>query len=202
MVPGATVSLNEQVMTPHLSALRVLLLFIVPLLTMRTIAGEREQKTLPLLLVSPVSVFSIVFGKFTVLSLLLAIFIAVQSYFGFALYSVATLEILPVVVGLFGVYLLANLYLAIGIAVSSFCGSQIVAGSVSFLLLFLLHSVEALVPEFGGNLTEIIRMISPNLRLEGLVQGLLKSSDLIFFAGLTVAFLLMAQERLALERGR
>lgn len=202
LVPNSTVSLNEQVLTPHLSALRVLLLFVVPLLTMRSFAGEREQKTLPLLLVSPVSTLAIVLGKFIILGAVLCIFLGMQLYFPLALSSVATLEVIPVYVGLFGIYLLGLLYVAVGICVSSFSQSQIVSGAITFLILFLLHSVEALIPEFGGGLLQLVRLFSPNVHLEGLVQGLVKSSDLAFFLFFTGSFLVVAHERINFERGR
>jgi len=202
MVPNAPVSLNEQVLTPHLSALRILLLFFVPILTMRSFAGEREQKTLPLLLAAPISTAAIVVGKFAVLLTAISLFLTVQLVFPISLGTVATLELTPAIVGVFGLILLSSLYVAIGVALSAFCESQTVAGVLTFLALFFLHSVDAFSPEFGGKLATVVRLFSPTTHLESLLQGVLKSSALFFFIGLSSLLLVVAHERLELERGQ
>lgn len=201
MLPNQSVSLNEQVLTPHLTALRVLLLFFVPLLTMKSFAGEREQETFPLLLVSPASTFGIVCGKFVGVAVILALFCGVQIVFPISLSFQAPLELPPLFVGLFGLYLLALSYGAVAFAISALSHTQIVAGAFSFLVLFLFHSAEAFTSDFSGGLSAIVQYLSPNMHLDNLLRGLLKSSDIFYFIGFIAASLSITYHRIDLERG-
>src|SRR5688572_21167254 len=60
---GAT-DLNDQLVRPLMSNVLVILLFTLPLITMRTYAEEKRSGTMELLLTSPISDLKIVAGKF------------------------------------------------------------------------------------------------------------------------------------------
>ncbi len=59
---------NSTDITNVFSGLFTVLIFIIPLLTMRSMSEEKKQKTDQLLLTSPVKLSSLVFGKFLVRS--------------------------------------------------------------------------------------------------------------------------------------
>lgn len=123
-------------------------LLYVPILTMRSFAEERRTKTDQLLLTSPVSLTSIVLGKFLAH---LAIFAL----------SVVLMALMPVVMGFYGTVdwprilgsLLSYLFLggsciAMGLWVSSQTESQIISCLTSFglmLLAYLIASIRTLL---------------------------------------------------------
>lgn len=120
-------------------------LFIVPMLTMRSIAEERRMGTLQALMTTPVNSFEIVLSKFLA-SYLLYIFMWALTLF----FPIVTLITLPQAVaqdGLFSVSKIAAgytfiaisgaTYIAIGLFASSLTRSTLVAGMLSFCILFI-----------------------------------------------------------------
>ena len=57
-------NVNQQLIRPLLQNVTVVVLFMLPLITMRTYAEEKRSGTIELLLTSPVTDFQIVVGKF------------------------------------------------------------------------------------------------------------------------------------------
>ncbi|MGI6206132.1 MAG: ABC transporter permease [Anaerovoracaceae bacterium] len=123
-----------------LSNATVILMFIVPVLTMRSFAEERKLKTDQLLLTAPVSVNQIVFGKFLSMIVVLAIPcivmiggpLLIKIYGGGALVSD--------LIALAEFYLLGSAYISIGMFISSLTESQVIAavGTIAVLLLLQL----------------------------------------------------------------
>ncbi len=114
-----------------------ILTFIVPILTMRTIAEERKNGTEQLLLTSPISISKLIIGKFIAATLIVIIteictfmYFAILSYFGKP-------HIKAALVTMLGFTLLGMSYISFGILASSITENQIVAGiiTVGFLIL-------------------------------------------------------------------
>ena len=124
------------------------LIIIIPMLTMRSFAEERKNKTDQLLLVAPVKLFDIVMGKylamgimtdirmtatvFAVPCLIFCIFPIIIKSFGTAYLKVDYLSILMF-------FLLGCVYLAIGMFLSSLTESQIIAAVTTFGVLLLIY---------------------------------------------------------------
>ena len=103
-----------------------ILTFIVPILTMRSIAEERKNGTEQLLLTSPLSITKLVLGKFFAATLV--VLIAVLStfiYYGILCFF-GSPKILNTLVTMFGFMLLAMSYISFGVMVSSFTENQII----------------------------------------------------------------------------
>ena len=119
-----------------------ILTFIVPILTMRTIAEERKNGTEQLLLTSPLSVTKMVVGKFIAATLIVIITeICTFLYFGILCYF-GTPHITTALVTLLGFLLLAMGYISFGILASSITENQIIAGVITigfFILTWFLH---------------------------------------------------------------
>ena len=201
MVPNQAVSLNDLVIAPYWAALAALLLFLIPVLSMRTFAAEREERTFPLLLAAPISSLEIVVAKLIPLFLSVAVLLLLQAVFPLLLFTYADFEILPAAVGLCGVIALALFSLALGAAVSAFSPSQITACALTFLLLFGLHSLQAFASDFRGGLSEVFLLISPNRHLANLQKGLIVSGDVVYFLAIIALAAFVAAERIELERG-
>lgn len=119
-----------------LSSLTFVFLISVPILTMRTLAEERKQKTDQLLLTAPVSVGKIVMGKYLALVTVFAIpmgilclYPLIMSKFGDISYGTAYTAIL-------GFFLLGCADLAVGVFISSLTESQVIAAVLTFVFLF------------------------------------------------------------------
>ena len=108
-----------------------ILTFIIPILTMRTLAEERKSGTEQLLLTSPVSITKIVLGKFISATLIVIITeLCTFLYFGILAYF-GTPHITTALVTLFGFLLLAMSYISFGLLASSITENQIIAGVIT-----------------------------------------------------------------------
>lgn len=120
--------------------------FIVPLLTMRSIAGERSAGTLYTLMTTPTSSAVIILSKFAGAYLFYMLLWALTPGFPLltrklypqAAESGALLEIAPMVGSFVFLATSGLLFISIGIFASSITRSQLVAGMLSFTLLFMI----------------------------------------------------------------
>lgn len=120
--------------------------FIVPLLTMKSLAEEQRLGTLETLLSTPVTPFSIVLSKFLsayifyiTLWFITLSFPLIVEYLLSHNSTYLPLNNSPSIIGgLTFVALSGTLYIALGIFTSSLTRSQLVAGMFSFTLLFII----------------------------------------------------------------
>ena len=129
-----------------------ILTFIVPILTMRTIAEERKTGTEQLLLTSPLSITKVVLGKFIAATLIVIItelctflYFCILNFFG-------TPHITTALVTLLGFLLLAMSYIAFGILASSITENQIIAGVITigfFILTWFLPQFSTIFTNFS-----------------------------------------------------
>lgn len=132
--------------------------FLVPLLTMRSLADERRQGTLESLMTTPISGLAVVFAKFLAAYCIyfLLWFFALSFPFlaSFALGATAMgiplVERTSLLGGFSFVALSGLLYISIGIFASSMTRSQLVSGMLSFTLIFVCMLAGRFMGEFSG----------------------------------------------------
>src|SRR5215216_2931238 len=61
---GGTANVNDQMIRPVFLNVAVILLFVLPMVTMRTYSEEKRSGTIELLLTAPLTDFQIIMGKF------------------------------------------------------------------------------------------------------------------------------------------
>src|SRR5438876_6206859 len=61
---GQSVNVNQMMIRPLVQNVTILVLFVMPMITMRTYSEEKRSGTIELLLTSPLSDFEIIMGKF------------------------------------------------------------------------------------------------------------------------------------------
>ena len=129
-----------------------ILTFIIPILTMRTIAEERKSGTEQLILTSPISITKIVLGKFISATLIVVITeLCTFLYFGILCFF-GTPHLTTALVTLLGFLLLAMSYISFGILVSSITENQIIAGVITigfFILLWFLPNFSDIFTDFS-----------------------------------------------------
>src|SRR6185295_16792113 len=145
-----TVNVNDMLISPLFLNVSVILLFTLPMVTMRTYAEEKRSGTIELLLTTPLTDFEIVMGKFLGGLALYAVMISVTViHLGF-LFAFGNPEWRPVVTGYIGLLLMGGCFLSLGLFVSSLTSNQIVAGMITFAL-FLMFWVINWISSFITN---------------------------------------------------
>lgn len=200
--PGQMPNLNEYVIQGLYQTMIVILVFMVPLLTMRTIAEEKRRGTFELLITSPLSVSEIVLGKFLGLSLVILIMLGITFIFPGLLMVYGNPEVAPIFSGFLGVVLCTLAFASIGMAASSFTENQIVAGISSMVALLLLYVIQAPSETSGGAVAEVLRYLSPVAQVTDLVKGVVTVKSIVYFVSLTIFGLFLSQRALEAHRWR
>ena len=112
------------------------LMFMVPLLTMWSFAGERKSGTEQLIMTSPVSMLGVVLGKFISAFLLVLIpVIFTVMYFGILCYYQMP-DVPTYLTSMLGFLLLSMSYISFGLLASSITESPIVSGILTVAFVF------------------------------------------------------------------
>jgi ABC-2 type transport system permease protein len=139
--PSESLNLNQDLIRFVYLSASVVLLFLVPMLTMRAFAEEIRSGTIELLLTSPLTDFQIVLGKFLGALFLYAAMLLLTSLHMAILFFFGDPEWKPILVGYLGMLLLGSAFISFGLVFSSLTRNQIVAGFLTFgtfLFLWLL----------------------------------------------------------------
>ncbi|MCB0345083.1 MAG: ABC transporter permease subunit [Bdellovibrionales bacterium] len=202
MMPDLKPSLNEWVITPFYQTLEIVLIFLLPVMTMRSLAEEKSSGTYELLATSPISTVELVFGKFLGISTVVAIMLALSFVFPGSLIVVADPEAAPILVGFLGLLLFAWAFTALGVAVSSFTRSQAVAGIVGLVLFLLFFVIDAPAAKAGEKIAEVLRYAAPSAQCDLFMKGVINSSALIYFLSLMALGLFVSVRVLEAQRWR
>ena len=180
---------NSTDITNVFSGLFTVLMFIIPLLTMRSMSEEKKQKTDQLLLTSPIKLGNLVIGKFLAAFIIYCIALAITVVYSVILAVYETPEWSVVVGNIFGALLLGAALIAIGVFISSLTENQLIAAIGSFavmMFIMMIDSFAALIPvEFISN---ILLKISFMTRYTDFVNGILNFANVLFFLSIAVIF--------------
>ncbi|MGB0263699.1 MAG: ABC transporter permease [Opitutales bacterium] len=181
--------------------------FVVPLLTMRSIAGERSNGTLDTLLTTPTSRGSMVLSKFAgaylfyllLWLLTLGFPLLVAKFYPAAAASGKLLEPAPILGSFAFIAVSGVLFISIGIFASSITRSQLVAGMLSFTTLFVVivggQQLSSLTPS-GAGLSSWISGTIDYLQifnhLDDFARGIVDTRPLIYYTSLGALLLGMA----------
>ncbi len=169
-------------------ALFLVVLFLIPILTMRLLSEEKKNKTDQGLLTAPVGLWSIVLGKylaaftlFVIAESIVFIYAMFLSYFGTVTWS-------TLLGNYFAMLLLGAAFIAVGTFISSLTENQMASAVASFLALMLLYMIDSI----GSNISvEFIQKLFTSLsfysRYIEFTMGLFNLSSVVFY--ISAAFL-------------
>ncbi|MFN8390364.1 MAG: ABC transporter permease subunit [Bdellovibrionota bacterium] len=202
MMRDMTPNLNEWVVGPYFQTMEVVLIFLVPLLTMRSIAEEKHNGTFEMLMTSPVSVGQIVLGKAFAVGFVSFVMLLLSFVFPAVLIAFADPEVPPILIGFLGLLLFTWAFAAIGLAVSAFTRSQTVAGVVSLVVLLIFYVIDAPTSQLGPEAGSFFKYLAPTSHIEMMLKGVLQGSDLVYFASVILFGLFVANRALDAQRWR
>ena len=173
------------------SGLYTLLLFLIPILTMRLLSEERKNKTDQALLTAPVSLTGVVLGKYFAAVFVFAIGLAVTLAYALVIASMTNPNWGLVFGNLVATLFLGMALIAIGVFISSLTENQVIAavGGFGAGLFFLL--IGAMRAVFTGILGSVIEAISFYERYYSFSLGIFSFADLIFFFSVPAVFLFL-----------
>lgn len=174
----------------------VLSILLLPALTMRTIAEERRNETLELLLTSPVAEFNIVLAKFIATYLLVLGIYCAAIVYAVILALHGEPDVGPMVSGYIALACLAAALVSVGILISCYTENQVMAAAFSvgiFLMLWFIDSVTIMLP---GSLQGFALNFSLIGHFKPIATGSVFASDIGYFLSITLLALWLATRRL------
>jgi ABC-2 type transport system permease protein len=181
----------------------LLLLFIVPVITMRLLAEERRTGTLEVLLTAPIGEGHVVIGKFLAAFLFYLFLWLPTVVYVLLLASHSKIDWGPVASGYIGIALLGVLFSAVGLLTSALSRNQIVAAIFAFAVLIVLFSVglvENLVTQPG--LKDALGYMNLWEHMDDFARGLVDTRHVIYQLSLAGLFLYLATKALQASKGR
>jgi gliding motility-associated transport system permease protein len=202
--PQVAAQLNPAMMVyrPLFMVLSVVLLFLLPLVTMRLLAEERRAGTAELLFTFPLTDWAIILGKFAAALLVYLIFLAFTFSYSVALGFMVRIDWGAMAAGYLGLILLGACFLALGLFASSLTENQIIAGVVGFALL-LLFWIIGWVQELGaGTLGKVMQSLSLMSHYDNFTKGVINTRDLVYSVSFIFFFLFLTKRQLESRRWR
>ena len=175
----------------------ILLLFVIPLLTMRLIAEERRNRTLTLLFSAPVSMTEIVLGKYLGIIIYLLMLSGMIMIMPFSLLIGGSLDFGLLLSAVFGLVLLLASFTAIGLFMSTMTRSPTLAAMGSFGALFLLWMFALSADMFGDNVLSYLSIINHYVPF---LEGVMNTRDILYYLTVATVFLVFSIRRLNMDR--
>ena len=186
-----------------LSSVVFLFLISIPVLCMKILAEERHQKTDQLILTSPVSVGSIVMGKFFALSTIFAIPVLIVSLYPVIMRLFGTVDLGKSYLAILGFFLYGLACIAICVFVSSLTESQVIAAVLSFGVLFLGYIMSALcsmISSTGNLLTKILGAFDMVGRFDDLLNGSFHLTSVVYYLSVIILSLIFTVQSIQKRR--
>lgn len=186
------ITLTRFVFSSFFLNLAALLMFVVPMLSMRAFAEERKQQTLELLFTYPLSDFEIVWGKWMGMTWFFTlVFLPTLSYAAFIYGFGGALDWGPVLIGYLGFWLLGIAYLSLGLFISSAAENPMLSAAVTFVCLILFWILDWVAAASDGWLAQFFSAISPLGRYRDFAYGILDLSNAVYFIFFYLYFLFL-----------
>ncbi len=176
-----------------------LFMFLIPAITMRSLAEEQKDGTFELLATRPLSDWQIVIGKFLASLLIIVLTLVPTLIYYISVYqlgiSKGNIDTGSVIGSYLGLILLGGAFTSIGLFTSSFGKNQIIAFTLSVFLCFVTFSAFDSISKvislqsFESSLTSL----GINQHYQSISRGVLDSRDFIYFLSFAGLFLLLTK---------
>jgi len=180
------------------SVMQIVIMFLVPLLTMRSFSEEYRQKTDQLLFTGPIPVWQVVLAKFLAVMSVIVIALLITLIWVVIILKYGILNT-PSVIGMYiALFFAVTAFIAMGIFTSCLTSSQIIAAILSFTLffgIFILDSASASLNTFW--VKAVISRLSLFSRFDVFRRGLFSLGDLLYYLLFTSTFLLLTIHEIA-----
>ncbi len=183
-----------------------LFMFLIPAITMRSLAEERKEGTFELLLTRPLTDWQIILGKFFACVLLVLFALIPTLVYYYSVYALGTpqgnIDTGAVIGSYIGLFLLGAGFVAIGLFASSISKNQIIAFTIAVFVSFFVYSGL-------DSLSTLLSLQNLGLQHLGITEhyasvsrGVLDTRDLGYFVCLSSLFIWLTLFVIKIQRQR
>ncbi len=195
-------NVNQQLIRPLLQNVTIIVLFMMPMVTMRTYAEEKRSGTIELLLTSPLTDFQIIMGKFLGAMALYGAMLAVTVIHVALLFVYGRPEWRPIVTAYLGLLLLGGCFISLGLLISSLTKNQIVAGIATFAVFLFLWVINWIGSFSGPTVNGLTSYLSIIEHWDDFGKGVIDTSHLVYYLSFIAFGLFLTAKSVDSERWR
>ena len=180
-----------------------ILMFLIPAITMRSFAEEKNSGTLEFITTRPITDMQIIFGKYFAALVLVAFAILPTVLYYFTVSALASpvgnVDTGGIIGSYIGLLLLGATFVAISLFTSCITNNQIVAfiaGMFACFFFYLAFDSLSLIPYFVGSFDKYFNAISINQHYQNISKGYIDLRDVIYFCSMVSIFILMTKTAL------
>jgi gliding motility-associated transport system permease protein len=197
-----SMNVNQVMIRPLLQNVTILLLFLMPMVTMRSYSEEKRSGTIELLLTSPVSDLEIILGKFIGALALWAVALAVSLIHIALLFAFGRPEWRPIVTAYLGLLLMGGCFISVGLLISSLTKNQIVAGMATFGVFLFLWIINWIGSFSGPLVDKVTQYLSIVDHFDDFSKGVIDTSHLVYYISFISFGLFLTVKSVDSERWR
>lgn len=199
---GGAANINQAMIRPVLLNSAVIILFVMPMITMRTYSEEKRSGTIELLLTSPITDLQIILGKFVgALGLYIAMLFVTMLYMGILFY-LGNPEWRPIATGYLGLLLMGSCFISAGLLISSVTKNQIVAGVITFAVFLMLWVINWIGESSGPTTRALVSYLSITEHFDDFARGILDTKHIIYYVSFITFGLFLTAKSVDSERWR
>lgn len=176
-------------MSSLFSNMFTIVLFLIPILTMKLMSEEKKNRTDQGLLTAPIGLWSIVLGKYFAA---LTLFIIAESVvFIYAIFIAVYGNVLwaSMLGNYFAMLFLGAAFIAVGLFISSLTENQMASAVASMLALFVLYLFDSLASNISNEVIQKVMLsLSFYSRYIEFTQGVFNLSSVVFFISAAFIF--------------
>ena len=196
-------SLNEYIIRPMLEGfLMILLLFLIPLFTMRLYAEEKRSGTIELLLTSPLTDMQIILGKFFGALALYAVLMLLTFVYIGILFIYGNPAAKPLAAQALGLFLFGGALLSLGMLFSTMTRNQIIAAVISMVVLLLLYVLDWVQIYAPGTVGDIMYDLSLSTHIDNFAKGVIDLKDVVYYFSVIVVGVFLTARSVEALKGR
>ena len=170
------------------SSMFIIVLFLIPILTMKLMSEEKKNRTDQGLLTAPVGLWSIVLGKYFAALTLFIIAESVVFIYSIILGYLGNIVWSTLLGNYFAMLFLGAAFIAVGLFISSLTENQMASAVASMLALFVLYLFDSLAARVSNeHIQKLMTSLSFYSRYIEFTQGVFNLSSVLFF--LSTAFI-------------
>lgn len=168
-------------------------IFMIPLLTMRTFAEERQAKTETLWLSAPITVPQVVLAKFLAVVTVFFVMLLLTLVFPLLAWIKGSVVVSSLICGYAGFFLWGLFCIAVGMMTSAMTDSPILAAvfgeAAMLIVVFLDRFTDTALIQSIPPVAAVFKWFSTQSRFAAFSQGLFGLGDLVFFLTLSAVIL-------------
>jgi ABC-2 type transport system permease protein len=199
---GGGANINQMMIRGLFQNTAVIILFVMPMITMRTYSEEKRSGTIELLLTSPVTDLEIIVGKFLGALALYAAMLLVTMLYMVMLFKISNPEWRPIAAGYLGLLLMGGCFLSAGLFISSLTKNQIVAGFLTFATFLMLWIINWPGEYSGATTRDLLNYLSITQHFDDFARGVIDTKDVAYYLSFITFGLFLTAKSVDSERWR